>query len=123
MPSTWKNFERYICGHFFGSKRAGPVGRTGPDCANEVFAVECRQRRSVTYKDLEDWSAEVRRESGGRLPVLVVRRIRGAGIPAPVLFVLDGEAWERLPEVFRSLSVAQKVSKPHPSGFDVPVED
>lgn len=109
---TWKAFERWICGQFFGCKRAGPVGRTGPDCASDVWAVECRQRRQITYGDLEEWIVEVRRESGGRLPVLVVRKIRGAGIPAPVLFILDGEAWQdimrRLPEVSPSPALASE---------------
>ena len=60
----------------------------------QLASVECRQRKTITYSELEDWAAEVRRECAGRVPVLAVRRPRGRGRAlAPTLFVLDEQAW------------------------------
>lgn len=90
----WKKFERYVAQNIFGTTRLGPVGKNGPDLQTELFSVECRERASITFSDIEEWSEEVRRESGHRVPVLALRRCRGVGRKAaPILFVLDEKAW------------------------------
>lgn len=90
----WKKFERYVAQNLFGTTRLGPVGKNGPDLQTDLFSVECRERASITFTNLEDWTAEVRSESGHRVPVLAVRRCLGRGHKAaPILFILDEQAW------------------------------
>lgn len=95
MPDkAWKAFERRVA-RLFGTTRLGPVGREGPDVVTQLFAVECREHKTVSYSEIEAWVAEVRRDSPAHLvPVLAVRRRRGRGRAlAPTLFVLDEQAW------------------------------
>jgi hypothetical protein len=97
----WKAFERYVAA-IFGTTRLGPVGKNGPDLVTDLFSVECRERAAITFTNVEDWAAEVRRESDGRVPVLALRRCRGRGHKAaPVLFVLDEKAWRDLHQASR----------------------
>lgn len=90
----WKLFERVVARKFFGTERIGPTGENGPDCMTDLFSVECRERATITYSDLEAWMAEVRSEAGHRVPVLAVRRCRGRGHKAaPILFIVDEQGW------------------------------
>lgn len=93
----WKKFERLVATRFFNTHRVGPTGKFGPDVVTSFWSVECRERANITFTELEEWSAEVRREKrDGTVPVLAVRRCRGSGRSAPTLFILDAEAWRDL---------------------------
>lgn len=83
---TWKAFERTVAKHM-GSTRVGPMGTDTNDVHHDIFAIECKYRKSMP-----NWLFEAMKQADkkdGRTPVTFLREKGNLNKDVVVMYAND----------------------------------
>ena len=108
--TTWKGIER-LAAAIFGAKRHWANAGERMDVDSPHFAVQVKNRRSLSLAELSDLVDEMTVEGidKGKIPAVVVKY--SCGRPTPLLVVMPAEAFQIVTRLYMEFVTGQHVDE------------
>lgn len=95
MSDQWKQIERDLA-KLIGGERL-KFRFTDGDAESDFAVGEAKNRKTMTYRELEDWAVQIanRGNALNKLGVLYTKRKAGRGVQTPALVVMTADMFQQ----------------------------